>query len=126
MYANQNPMTQFKEEQKRIAAQIREYKDQRPMKSRGLWNLWELEEMIKKLSWTYRHRHIAYSLMRGRKLEEIESKTTPENRRNDKLFGHYYRALELDVKCWRRIKNLEYEHTLRREPEEAPVAEAAA
>jgi hypothetical protein len=126
MYANQNPMVAFKEEQKRIAAQIREYKDQRPMKNRGRWNLWELEEMIKKLSWTYRHRHIAYSLMRGRKLEEIESKTTPNNKRNDKLFGHYYRALELDVLCWRRIKKLEYKLRQRNETVEVPVTEEAA
>lgn len=110
MYTDQNPMTMFKEEQKRIAVQIRTYKNQRPMINRGSWDLGTLEDMVRKLSCMYRHRHIAYSLFRGNLLQDIEKKTSKSNKRSKEIFTHYLQALELDVLTWRRIKQAEYEN----------------
>lgn len=41
------------------------------------------------LSRTYRHRHIAYCLLRGRTMDQIEAKVHPGNERDEKLVEKY-------------------------------------
>ena len=41
--------------------------------------------ILRKLQWEYRHKHIAYCLLRGRTIDEIEQKTRDDNKRNDEL-----------------------------------------
>jgi len=40
-------------------------------------------------SWTWRHKHIAYCLLRGRKIEEIENKVREGNEPNQRLINEY-------------------------------------
>lgn len=40
-------------------------------------------------SWTFRHRHIAYCLLRGRTMEQIERKVHDGNEPSDRLIEKY-------------------------------------
>ena len=57
---------------KSLALEIRENKDQRPLKNRGNRDLWEIETSILKLKYEFRSFHIASCELRGRKREDIE------------------------------------------------------
>ena len=70
----QNPILKLKEEQKERAVKIRELKNKRPLKNRGDEPLWKIQIQIARMSFDYRHYHIAYCEVRGRKRYEI---TTP-------------------------------------------------
>lgn len=40
-------------------------------------------------SWEFRHRHIAYCLLRGRTMEQIERKTREDNHPSERLIDKY-------------------------------------
>ena len=94
-----NKIMQLKEELKKIALEIRKVKleckeYQRGHHGKGLWD-WRDK------SWTYRHMHIAYCLLRGRTMEQIE-RTNRENNKPDHSFiktymeMYYEEALHID------------------------------
>ena len=69
----------LKEDQKALAKEIRLKKQSRKsMPSGYVPHLWYD-------TWTYRHRHIAYCIMRGKTIEEIEPNTRPDNLPSDGL-----------------------------------------
>ena len=53
--------------------------------------------VLNKLRWEYRHKHIAYCLMRGRTIEQIEGKTRDDNRRDDELISKYCEDYRLEI-----------------------------
>jgi hypothetical protein len=57
---------------KELAEEIRELKSKRKLPKRGNLSLWDIESNITKNKYHYRHHHIAYCEIRGRKREEIE------------------------------------------------------
>ena len=65
-------LAKVKQEQKELAKLIRELKSKRKLDSRDGWSLWKLELEISRNKSNYRHQHIAYCLLRGRTMEEIE------------------------------------------------------
>lgn len=68
---------ELKAELKTLAKEIRYYKDHRKLPKRreiGL-SLWQIESHIGYKKYEFRHRHIAYCMLRGRKYEEIERYT---------------------------------------------------
>lgn len=67
---------------KETAKEIREYKNQRPLKYRGDKDLWDIEVKIQQLKYHYRHHHIVYCLLRGRTMEEIE-RPSQDNKPNN-------------------------------------------
>jgi hypothetical protein len=57
---------------KSLALEIRELKSQRKLPKRGDQSLWSIETKIYKLKYEYRHFHISYCEIRGRKRDQIE------------------------------------------------------
>ena len=62
----------IKEIHKNLANQIREYKP-----------------YSRSESWEFRHRHVAYCLLRGRTIEQIERKVHEGNERSESLVEKY-------------------------------------
>jgi len=62
----------LKKELKHLAKEIRYWKFKRKLKNRGNSALWEIELKKNKLSYEFRHKHIAYCQMRGRLRYQIE------------------------------------------------------
>lgn len=79
------PLSELKNELKALAVTIRELKSHRPQENRGTWRITDLDYEIRRTSWTTRHKHIAYCLMRGRSYDEIEKRTRDDNKPNLKL-----------------------------------------
>lgn len=75
-----------KEELKVIAARI---KETRPKFKEGQRtndnNAWRMNMQLIKDAYDFRHKHIAYCMLRGRKYEEIERSFRPYNQPNMKL-----------------------------------------
>jgi hypothetical protein len=73
---------ELKSELKQLAKSIRKWKSNRKMDKRkelGI-QLWQAELKVNQLKYEFRHKHIAYCILRGRRYEEIELKTnTPPN-----------------------------------------------
>lgn len=44
-----------------------------------VWRLWGLGDVVEKLSKDFRHKHIAYSLLKGNKYEQIEKSVRKGN-----------------------------------------------
>lgn len=69
---------ELKSELKQLAKEIRErrYKTRQYQREHGGCHPWRIEEIKEygygNRQWEYRHKHIAYCLLRGRKYEEIE------------------------------------------------------
>jgi hypothetical protein len=57
---------------KDLAVEIRELKSQRKLPKRGNQSLWSIETKIYKLKYEFRHFHISYCEIRGRKRDQIE------------------------------------------------------
>lgn len=66
---------------KETALKIREEKNHRKIDKRGNTPLYEIEQHIQSLKYTYRHYHIACSELRGKTREQIENprKDNPAN-----------------------------------------------
>jgi len=63
---------EIKERLKSYAKEIRALKDKRKLSNRGNLQLSEIESKINQLKYHFRHIHIAFCEIRGRKREEIE------------------------------------------------------
>ena len=50
---------------------------------------WNYQSKLRTLQYQWRHKHIAYCLIRGRSIEEIESHCSENNPRNDSLIEKY-------------------------------------
>lgn len=64
--------TNLKLELKTLACRIKELKSHRKVNNRGNWKLYDLHFKIWKMKREFRHKHIAYCLLRGRSYEQIE------------------------------------------------------
>lgn len=62
----------LKSELKELASTIRELKSHRKLNNRGDWSLSDLHYEIYLMKMKFRHKHIAYCLLRGKKYEQIE------------------------------------------------------
>ena len=62
----------LKEQLKNWGTEIRLYKNRRKQDNRGELALWQIETIIKDLKYEFRHHHIFYCELRGRKREQIE------------------------------------------------------
>jgi len=86
-----------KQELKKLAKEIRHYKPRRKQDKRGEMSLWQIECEIAKRRYEFRHQHIAYCLLRGREMHEIENKTRDDNKPNeryiDALLAEYEEAV---------------------------------
>lgn len=71
-------MTLFKSDLKTLAKEIRLLKSQRKTSSCGYVH------GLAHRQYTYRHMHIAYCLMRGKTMEQIENKVREYNSHNEK------------------------------------------
>lgn len=87
-----HPLTLFKMYQRQRAETIRKAKGFRKCMPGGMvptLKRWQVE---------YRHNHVAYCELRGRKYEEIESKVRPENKldrsRVNKIKGWWKAAID--------------------------------
>ena len=80
----------LKNELKKLAEEIRTAKKERKSSYTGervytstIWKDYEVAAMkAQKLSDTFRHMHIAYCLLRGRSIEEVEPKNRKDNEPN--------------------------------------------
>lgn len=96
-----NPLYKFKEEQKEIAKQLRVLK-RAARTSRSFWDrqIYDYEPVtqwgVEYLKRHYRHRHIAYCLVRGTPLEKIEKSchTSPD----EKKYRKWVDLLKSDLK----------------------------
>ena len=83
----------LKEEQKALAEQIRQWKSNRKEKRRIELNLkqWEVQYKLYRLQDKYRHKHIAYCMLRGRTYEQIERKceVSPDFNQIERIMGEY-------------------------------------
>jgi hypothetical protein len=68
-----HPMTEMKQSLKELSQKIRTLKTSRKLKNRNDRPLWDIELEIYHAKREFRHRHIAYCLVRGRTYEEIET-----------------------------------------------------
>lgn len=86
----------IKEKLKVYAVEIRRLKSTRKLKNRGKRNLSDIQLDINKLKYEFRHLHIAYCELRGRKREQIEKPSiynTPNQRYIDSLKKEFISTL---------------------------------
>ena len=76
-------MKQLKQELKSLSAEIRSLKSNRKSLPNGY------VPGLASAQWTYRHKHIAYCLLRGKTYEQIESKVREGNEPNQNLITKY-------------------------------------
>src|SRR4030043_392970 len=92
----------LKEELKVSAVEIRELKNETKETQKKGNYAGSLQYALFKLSREYRHKHIAYCLMRGRSYEQIERKCREGNEPNKDLIQeiiHEYSQTEKDVRA---------------------------
>jgi len=77
----------LKEELKGMAVEIREKKYGVKEKQRSGKDAWREQGDLYSLKYDFRHKHIAYCLMRGRTCEQIEQKCREGNEPNQHLIG---------------------------------------
>jgi hypothetical protein len=86
-----------KQELKKLAKEIRHYKPRRKQDKRGELSLYQVICEIGKRQYEFRHQHIAYCLLRGREMHEIENKTRDDNQPNERyvnaLLAEYEEAV---------------------------------
>ena len=87
---------ELKEELKETASQIRklriEYKNHQ---KKGEYSLYiPIGSKLKGLQWGFRHKHIAYCLLRGRTMEQIEKKNREGNAPNHQLIKSIMEAYQ--------------------------------
>lgn len=75
----------FKNELKQLASQIRINKKNLKETQKSNKYAGELQFKSKLERWQYRHKHIAYCLMRGTKYEQIEPKCAENNKPDQEL-----------------------------------------
>lgn len=85
---------QLKAEAKKISKLKVECKEGQRGTNKGP-RVWQ--DQVESASWTWRHKHIAYCLLRGRKIEEIERKVREGNEPNRKLIEQYIEEFTREV-----------------------------
>lgn len=88
-----NSIQKIKEENKALAKSIREQKITFKNAQREIGNYSAYEKYgsdLEKMQWDFRHRHIAYCLLRGRTMEQIENKNREGNEPSKNLIDTYY------------------------------------
>lgn len=94
---------ELKSELKQLAKEIREWKNNRKLDKRielKLRNLWEVERQVTWRKDEFRHKHIAYCMLRGRKYEQIENfcRVSPDfDRINDIMGKHEQETLRVSA-----------------------------
>lgn len=89
-------LSEVKTKQKELAKQIRTLKAQRPLKNRGELSLWQIESALYNAKYEYRHRHIAYCMLRGTQrcaIERPKSGYEPNERYIKSLLEEYEEAV---------------------------------
>ena len=85
---------QIKEELKTESKQIRTLKNKfKEAQRNGEWGvsgLWTAR-------WNWRHKHIAYCLLRGRKIEDIERKVREGNEPSQRLIDKYIEEITSEI-----------------------------
>jgi hypothetical protein len=83
----------LKEELKELAKEIREWKNNRKLDKRSQlgMNQWQVQVQIDWRKDDFRHKHIAYCMLRGRKYEQIENycRVLPSFSRIDSIMEQY-------------------------------------
>jgi len=72
-------LIELKEEQKSLAKRIREQKEEVKNTQRSGSFAWQHQALLLKMQREYRHKHIAYSMLLGRTMEQIEPKVREHN-----------------------------------------------
>tara|TARA_R110000824_G_scaffold218435_2_gene405061 strand:+ start:8851 stop:9162 length:312 start_codon:yes stop_codon:yes gene_type:complete len=89
-----NKITELKEEQKTLAKRIRQQKTNTKDSQRKGAKPWAQQALQLKMRSEYRNKHIAYCLLRGRTIEQIEPTTRKGNEPNmpaiKRLMSKYY------------------------------------
>lgn len=70
-------LKELKEELKTIAKNIRKLKEDIKAGQKARTYMGMSQSMLLRMKSEYRHKHIAYSLIRGKTMEQIEKKTNP-------------------------------------------------
>jgi len=86
-------ITKNKSELKAQAQIIRNLKAKRKSSSNGYVSGLFTEQ------WHYRHKHVAYCIMRGRELAQIEQKVRPGNELSESLLEKYLKEYSDEVVC---------------------------
>lgn len=83
-----------------LSKEIRELKNQRPLRNRGSKSLSQIEVSIYQLKYHFRHTHIAYCELRGRTREQIE-KPAESNKANETYIEKIKKEIleKYDEKC---------------------------
>ncbi len=82
--------SELKQELKELAASIREAKSKRKSSSNGYVHGLCYDRN------TYRHKHIAYCLLRGRSIEQIEQSNRPDNKPCQYLIERYMEQYKIE------------------------------
>ena len=80
--------TKLKFELQELAERIKALKSHRKENNRGEWKLWQLEYNISKMKYEFRHKHIAYCLLRGTEYDQVE-KPAGNNAPNMEVVNRY-------------------------------------
>ena len=94
------PLKELKLQQKKLAVEIRELKNHRPLSNRGDYDLCKLESDIMYNKHKFRHHHIAYCELRGRKREQIE-RPAKDNLPNKKFIETIKNEYTAKIEKWR-------------------------
>jgi len=88
-----------KEDQKKLAKELRTTKSLfKSMQKNGNANcreFWDVDIKKDKLKKEFRHKHIAYCILRGRTIEEIERTVREDNKHNPRLVEEYIKEFTL-------------------------------
>ena len=86
-----NKLVQLKTELKGLAKRIRQNKIVlKNYQREHFGNQGAMGYALRRLQWEYRHKHIAYCLLRGRTIEQIENTHREGNEPNVTLINKYY------------------------------------
>lgn len=84
---------ELKKDLKNLAQELKKWKSSRKLNKRLQLKmpLWEIESKIYRLKVEFRHKHIAYCMLRGRSYEQIESycRVSPDFNRVECIMGQY-------------------------------------
>jgi len=80
---------QIKTLHKSLISAIRQTKTDLTEAQQSGYSTWQLHSKLSDLRIEFRHRHVAYSLVRGRSMEQIESKVYPGNEPDESKIQTY-------------------------------------
>jgi hypothetical protein len=93
-------LMQLKEELKELAKLVRYNRNEyRNAQRCGSWEDQNKFSIYRSFSWDYRHMHIAYCLLRGRTMQQIENKNRENNEPNQSLIRKYMEQYREETIC---------------------------